>query len=54
MKSLHLQEGAFGVWFLPFDEQPGIIVESGFMGGHIKNPTYEEVKSGLSGHDEVV
>ena len=27
---------------------------SGFMGGHIKNPTYEQVCSKLSGHIEVV
>lgn len=29
-------------------------VVSGYSGGHIKNPTYKEVTSGLSGHAEVV
>ncbi|MET0785677.1 MAG: peptide-methionine (S)-S-oxide reductase MsrA, partial [Paenisporosarcina sp.] len=29
-------------------------VISGYMGGHIENPTYEDVKKGDSGHLEVV
>ncbi|WP_332634104.1 peptide-methionine (S)-S-oxide reductase MsrA [Halalkalibacter flavus] len=47
--------GCFWCMVQPFDELPGIIkVESGFMGGHVDQPTYEQVKSGQSGHYEVV
>ncbi|GAA3331495.1 hypothetical protein GCM10020331_088300 [Ectobacillus funiculus] len=39
----------------PFDQLPGIHkVVSDYMGGHIDNPTYEEVKAGNTGHYEVV
>lgn len=39
----------------PFKEWDGIHdVVSGYMGGHVKNPTYEDVKTGDSGHLEVV
>lgn len=34
---------------------PGVIsVESGYTGGSLSNPTYEEVSSGTSGHAEAV
>lgn len=37
-----------------FQRVPGVVkVESGYSGGSIKNPTYREVCSGLTGHAEV-
>ena len=39
----------------PFDTYPGIEkVESGYTGGHVANPTYEQVKTGTTGHTEAV
>lgn len=47
--------GCFWCMVKPFDSYPGIHkVTSGYMGGHIDNPTYEQVKTGTSGHLEVV
>lgn len=37
-----------------FQRVPGVLkVESGYSGGSIKNPTYREICSGLTGHAEV-
>lgn len=47
--------GCFWCMVTPFEEQPGIGgIVSGYTGGHVDNPTYEEVKTGTSGHYEVV
>ena len=47
--------GCFWCMVKPFKEWEGIIdVVSGYMGGHVENPTYEDVKKGDSGHLEVV
>lgn len=47
--------GCFWCMVEPFDERPGIIeVISGYTGGHVENPTYEEVCSGTTGHVEAV
>jgi peptide-methionine (S)-S-oxide reductase len=47
--------GCFWCMVKPFDQWDGISsVVSGYMGGHLENPTYEDVKKGDSGHLEVV
>ena len=39
----------------PFDKLPGVIsTTSGYTGGQKKNPTYQEVSAGNTGHVEVV
>jgi peptide-methionine (S)-S-oxide reductase len=47
--------GCFWCMEHPFDELPGVIsVTSGYTGGATKNPTYEQVSSGTTGHAESV
>ena len=47
--------GCFWCMVHPFDQLPGVVsVTSGYTGGHKKNPTYEEVSSGDTGHAESV
>ncbi|HZG71572.1 MAG TPA: peptide-methionine (S)-S-oxide reductase MsrA [Chondromyces sp.] len=47
--------GCFWCMVKPFDQWDGIeSVISGYSGGHVENPTYEQVKSGTTGHLEVV
>ena len=55
MKKATFAGGCFWCMVKPFDQWDGIeSVLSGYMGGHIDNPTYEDVKKGDSGHLEVV
>jgi peptide methionine sulfoxide reductase msrA/msrB len=47
--------GCFWCMEHPFEKIDGVLsVVSGYAGGHLENPTYEEVSSGSSGHLEVV
>jgi peptide-methionine (S)-S-oxide reductase len=47
--------GCFWCMEHPFDELPGVFsVTSGYTGGKKKNPTYEEVSAGGTGHAESV
>lgn len=47
--------GCFWCMEPPFDRLDGVIsTTSGYTGGHTKNPTYEQVSSGASGHAEAV
>ena len=47
--------GCFWCMVKPFDSYEGIFsVTSGYMGGELENPTYEQVKCGDTGHLEVV
>jgi len=47
--------GCFWCMEPPYDKLDGVIsTTSGYMGGTVKNPTYEEVSSGGTGHAEVV
>jgi peptide-methionine (S)-S-oxide reductase len=47
--------GCFWCMVPPFEGLPGVIsVMSGYTGGRKKNPTYEEVSSGTTGHAESV
>lgn len=47
--------GCFWCLEAVFDELAGVThVQSGYAGGHTRNPTYQEVCTGTTGHAEVV
>ncbi len=47
--------GCFWCMEPPYDKLPGVLsTVSGYMGGSKRNPTYEEVSTGRTGHTEVV
>ncbi|MBE3596480.1 MAG: peptide-methionine (R)-S-oxide reductase MsrB [Hydrogenibacillus sp.] len=47
--------GCFWCMVHPFDQIPGVLgVVSGYTGGHVENPTYEQVSTGTTGHYEAV
>ena len=55
MEKIYLAGGCFWCMVKPFDSYSGIeSVLSGYMGGKVENPTYEQVKTGTTGHYEVV
>ncbi len=50
-----LAGGCFWCMEPPYDELDGVISTiSGYSGGHVEDPTYQEVVSGNTGHLEVV
>ncbi|MEJ2519919.1 MAG: peptide-methionine (S)-S-oxide reductase MsrA, partial [Desulfuromonadales bacterium] len=47
--------GCFWCMEPPFEDLDGVLaVVSGYIGGHLENPTYQEVCSGTTGHAEAV
>ncbi|WP_163970938.1 peptide-methionine (S)-S-oxide reductase MsrA [Oceanobacillus halotolerans] len=55
LKKATFAGGCFWCMVKPFDQWDGVkSVVSGYTGGHLENPTYEDVKSGTTGHYEAV
>jgi peptide-methionine (S)-S-oxide reductase len=55
MDKATLAGGCFWCIEAVFDQLKGVeSVESGYMGGHTANPTYEDICTGNTGHAEVV
>jgi len=47
--------GCFWTMESKFEGFPGVVsVTSGYCGGHVKNPSYEEVSDGMTGHLETI
>jgi len=47
--------GCFWCMEPPYDKVNGVLeTTSGYSGGHVKNPTYDQVSAGGTGHAEVV
>lgn len=54
-QTITLGGGCFWCLEAVFDELKGVTrVESGYAGGHVANPDYEQVSAGNTGHAEVV
>ena len=55
LQKAYFAGGCFWCMVQPFDTHDGIEqVVSGYMGGHVENPTYQEIKRGHTGHMETV
>ncbi len=53
-EAITLGAGCFWCTEGVFQQLPGVLsVTSGYMGGHVANPSYEQVCGGQTGHDEV-
>jgi peptide-methionine (S)-S-oxide reductase len=47
--------GCFWCMQPPYDTLPGVVSTTvGYTGGHVKNPTYEQVSAGSTGHAEAI
>lgn len=47
--------GCFWCTEADFEQLPGVLeAESGYIGGHVANPTYQQVSAGTTGHTEAV
>lgn len=47
--------GCFWCLVPPFDKVQGVLdTEAGYIGGHVANPTYEQVSTGKTGHREAI
>jgi peptide-methionine (S)-S-oxide reductase len=54
-ETITLGGGCFWCLEAVYSEMQGVLsVESGYMGGHVPNPTYRDVCTGDTGHVEVV
>jgi peptide-methionine (S)-S-oxide reductase len=55
METIYLGGGCFWCVEAVFKKLKGVFsVQSGYMGGHVKNPCYREVCEGTTGHAEVI
>ena len=55
LQTAYFAGGCFWCMVSPFDVLEGIVeVRSGYMGGTVPSPTYEQVKRQISGHYEVI
>jgi peptide-methionine (S)-S-oxide reductase len=53
-ETITLGGGCFWCLEAVYDEMQGVVsVESGYMGGHVENPSYHDVCTGRTGHIEV-
>ena len=55
LDSITLGGGCFWCTEAVFEQVQGVVaVESGYSNGHVANPSYEQVCSGTTGHNEVI